>query len=55
MKQKLSTIDVAAEAACLRARILGMRVVNVYDIDARVRSLHSRFKQLPAPSNIHGF
>lgn len=34
MKQRFSTTDVAAEAACLRARVLGMRVTNVYDAGA---------------------
>jgi hypothetical protein len=36
MKQRLSTADVAGEVACLRARIMGMRVVNVYDINPKV-------------------
>ena len=39
MKQRMSTADVAAEVACLRARILNMRVMNVYDINAKVRPL----------------
>ena len=36
MKQKMSTADVAAEVACLRARVLNMRVMNVYDINTKV-------------------
>ena len=33
-KQVFSTTDVAAEAACLRARVIGYRVTNVYDAGA---------------------
>jgi predicted ribosome quality control (RQC) complex YloA/Tae2 family protein len=33
-KQIFSTTDVAAEAACLRARVMGARVTNVYDAGA---------------------
>ena len=33
-KQIFSTTDVAAEAACLRARVIGYRVTNVYDAGA---------------------
>ena len=33
-KQIFSTTDVAAEAACLRSRIVGYRVTNVYDAGA---------------------
>ena len=33
-KQRFSTTDVAAEAACLRARVIGYRVTNVYDAGA---------------------
>ena len=36
VKQRLSTADVAAEVACLRQRIMGMRVANVYDINPKV-------------------
>ncbi|GAB4824054.1 hypothetical protein N2152v2_011100 [Parachlorella kessleri] len=32
VKQRLSTADVAAEVACLRQRIVGLKVANVYDI-----------------------
>ena len=38
VKQRMATADVAAEAACLRARCLGMRVANVYDINSKVRA-----------------
>jgi predicted ribosome quality control (RQC) complex YloA/Tae2 family protein len=37
MKQRMSIADVAGEVACLRARLLNMRVVNVYDINPKVR------------------
>ena len=33
----MSTADVAAEASCLRQRLLGMRVANIYDVNAKVR------------------
>lgn len=36
VKQRFSSADVAAECACLRARCLGMRVANVYDINPKV-------------------
>ena len=35
VKQRMSTADVAGEVACLR-RLIGMRVANVYDKDAKV-------------------
>ena len=35
VKQRLTTADVAAEVACLRRRIVGMRVANVYDINPK--------------------
>ncbi len=38
VKQRMATADVAAEAACLRARCLGMRVANVYDINSKARA-----------------
>ena len=40
MKQKMSTADVAGEVACLRTRVIGMRVMNVYDINAKVCCEH---------------
>ena len=36
VKQRMSTADVAAEAACLRQRLLGMRVANIYDVTPKV-------------------
>jgi len=38
-KTRLSTLDVAAECACLRRRLVGMRVANVYDLDSRTFQL----------------
>ncbi|GIL69667.1 hypothetical protein Vretifemale_580 [Volvox reticuliferus] len=32
VKQRMSSADVAAEVACLRQRILGLRVANIYDL-----------------------
>ena len=34
---RFSTVDVAAEVACLRQRCLGMRVANVYDLSTKVQ------------------
>jgi predicted ribosome quality control (RQC) complex YloA/Tae2 family protein len=36
MKQKMSTADVAGEVACLRQRIIGMKLVNIYDVNQKV-------------------
>ncbi len=36
VKQRMSSADVAAEVACLRQRILGLRVANIYDLNAKV-------------------
>lgn len=35
VKQRLSSADVAAEVACLRDKIIGMRIANIYDINAK--------------------
>lgn len=40
-KQQLSTLDVAAEAACLRRRVLGMNLINVFDINPKATFLHT--------------
>ncbi|CAG9466235.1 unnamed protein product [Pedinophyceae sp. YPF-701] len=32
VKQRMSTADVAAEVACLREKVVGMRLANVYDL-----------------------
>ena len=37
-KQRFTSADVAGETACLRTRVLGMRLANLYDIDAKVRT-----------------
>ena len=36
VKQRMATADVAAEVACLRPRLLGMRLANIYDVNAKV-------------------
>lgn len=38
-KQKFSTADVAAEVACLREKVLGMRLTNIYDLDSKTYML----------------
>ena len=37
MKQRMSSVDVAAEVACLKAKLLGMRLANIYDLSAKVQ------------------
>ena len=37
VKQRMSTADVAGETACLRQKLLGMRVANIYDVNPKVR------------------
>lgn len=44
-KQRFTSADVAGEAACLRTRVLGMRLANLYDIDAKVPT-HLRTRNL---------
>ena len=36
VKQRMSTADVAGETACLRQKLLGMRVANIYDVNPKV-------------------
>jgi hypothetical protein len=49
VKQRMSTADIAAEVACLRARgIVGMRCTNVYDISPKVG--HSHFPRPHTPA-----
>ena len=38
VKQRMSSVDVAAEVACLRQRVVGLKVANIYDLDAKVGS-----------------
>lgn len=35
MKQRLTSVDVAAEVACLNQRVVGLRLTNVYDLNAK--------------------
>lgn len=36
VKHRFSTHDVAAEVGCLKQKFLGMRLANIYDINAKV-------------------
>lgn len=36
VKHRFSTHDVAAEVGCLKQQFLGMRLANIYDINAKV-------------------
>ncbi len=42
VKQRMATADVAGEVACLRQRVLGMRVANLYDLNSKVHMLFSQ-------------
>ena len=35
-KQRMTAVDIAAEVACLKGKLLGCRVANVYDINPKV-------------------
>jgi len=37
VKQRMTSADVAGEVACLQHKVLGMRLANIYDINAKVR------------------
>ena len=41
VKQRMSTADVAGEVACLRQRVMGMRLANLYDVNTKVGPHHS--------------
>jgi len=49
MKGKFTALDVASEVACLNAHIVGMRVLNIYDVDARTYII--RLSGAPAPAD----
>jgi hypothetical protein len=36
VKQRMASADVAAEVACLKQRILGLRLANIYDLNSKV-------------------
>ena len=36
VKQRMGSADVAAEVACLKQRLLGLRLSNLYDLHAKV-------------------
>ena len=38
VKQRLTSADCAAEVACLKKSIMGLRVANIYDINPKVRA-----------------
>ena len=39
VKQRFSTADCAAEIGCLKRRVLGFRLANIYDINPKACSL----------------
>ena len=49
VKQRMSTADVAGEVACLRQSVLGMRVANIYDVNAKVRQCLSSMQPSAVP------
>lgn len=38
MKQRMASADVAGEISCLKQRIIGLRLANLYDLNAKVSS-----------------
>lgn len=36
MKQRMGSVDVAGEVACLRHKVLGLRLANLYDLNTKV-------------------
>jgi predicted ribosome quality control (RQC) complex YloA/Tae2 family protein len=48
MKQRMASADVAGEVSCLRQQCLGMRLANLYDLNAKVSALVRRWKRVLA-------
>lgn len=46
VKQRMNVADVACEVACLKERIIGMRVANIYDLSPKVY-LISHMQRVP--------
>jgi hypothetical protein len=42
VKQRMASADVAGEVSCLKQKILGLRLANIYDLNAKVWSSSSR-------------
>jgi hypothetical protein len=36
VKQRMASADVAGEVSCLKQKILGLRLANIYDLNAKV-------------------
>lgn len=36
VKQRMGSVDVAGEVACLRSKVVGLRLANLYDLNAKV-------------------
>lgn len=36
MKQRMASADVSGEVSCLKQRIIGLRLANLYDLNAKV-------------------
>lgn len=39
MKQRMASADVAGEVSCLKEKVVGMRLANLYDLNAKVGQL----------------
>jgi predicted ribosome quality control (RQC) complex YloA/Tae2 family protein len=48
VKQRMSSADVAAEVACLRQSLLGLRLANIYDLNPKVRGSERRVRNAAA-------
>ena len=36
VKQRMGSVDVAGEVACLKQRVVGLRLANLYDLNPKV-------------------
>lgn len=57
VKQRMASADVAGEVSCLKEKILGLRLANIYDLNAKVGtgsnacSSHCSFSLQAQPAN----
>jgi hypothetical protein len=49
VKQRMASADVAAEVACLRQNIIGLRLANMYDLNPKVRTQQQMAAMCEAP------
>lgn len=39
VKQRMASADVAGEVSCLKSKVVGLRLANLYDLNAKVRTV----------------